>query len=315
MASSSYDFRVAAPLLDAHSWLRGRGEKSGEIVADASETEFTAAWHGSIIAPSEAPALMQFEIREAPGNASLVSVTVETELASPLDLVRDYADPLGKSMSQLKAAGDLVRDARGLTAKVAVDELPKAVRKVVRQHVAPSEVIDFAFWGSSKQTLVAFRDRILILKPGHMANATFGCRATTFYYGDITGLQVTTGWVTGIVQLSTPSYPARAADYWQSAGKAVDGGAQSPFVIPTCIPCNKECIDRWQPYLEELRKRISASKTGPTAAAAPPVAAITPAAPTTDPLDQLRRLAELHDAGVVTDQEFDTKKTEILARI
>jgi Short C-terminal domain len=315
MASSSYDFRVSAPSVEAHSWLRGRGEKSGEIVADGSETEFTAAWHGSCISPSEAPALMQFEIREAPGNASLVSVTVETELASPLDLVHDYADPLGKSMSHLKAAGDVARDARGLTAKVAIDELPKAVRKVVRQHVAPAEVIDFAFWGNSNQTLVAFRDRILILKPGHMANATFGCRATTFYYGDITGLQFTTGWVTGIVQISTPSYPAHAADYWQSAGKGVDGRAQSPFVIPTCIPCNKECINRWRPYLDELRKRISASKPGQPAAAAPAAAVRTPAAPTADPLDQLRRLAELRDSGVLTDKEFDAKKVEILARI
>lgn len=31
--------------------------------------------------------------------------------------------------------------------------------------------------------------------------------------------------------------------------------------------------------------------------------------------DQIRKLAELHDAGILTDEEFTTKKTELLARL
>lgn len=31
--------------------------------------------------------------------------------------------------------------------------------------------------------------------------------------------------------------------------------------------------------------------------------------------DQIRKLAELHDAGILTDEEFTAKKTEILARV
>jgi hypothetical protein len=47
----------------------------------------------------------------------------------------------------------------------------------------------------------------------------------------------------------------------------------------------------------------------------------TPAAPGTtspgavDPIDQLRRLGELRDAGIVTEQEFAAKKAEMLARL
>ena len=36
-------------------------------------------------------------------------------------------------------------------------------------------------------------------------------------------------------------------------------------------------------------------------------------APTRDPMDQLRKLAELRDAGVVTEAEFEAKKTELLS--
>lgn len=51
----------------------------------------------------------------------------------------------------------------------------------------------------------------------------------------------------------------------------------------------------------------------------PPAALVSPGAPapaaTADPIDQLRRLGELRDAGIVTEAEFAAKKAEILARL
>jgi Short C-terminal domain len=40
-----------------------------------------------------------------------------------------------------------------------------------------------------------------------------------------------------------------------------------------------------------------------------------PAAAAADPMEQLRKLGELRDAGVLTDSEFTTKKAELLARL
>ena len=39
------------------------------------------------------------------------------------------------------------------------------------------------------------------------------------------------------------------------------------------------------------------------------------AQPTTDPLEQLRKLGDLRAAGVLTDEEFETKKAQLLDRI
>jgi hypothetical protein len=39
------------------------------------------------------------------------------------------------------------------------------------------------------------------------------------------------------------------------------------------------------------------------------------AATTPDITDQIKKLGELHDAGVVTDDEFEAKKTELLGRL
>ena len=47
-------------------------------------------------------------------------------------------------------------------------------------------------------------------------------------------------------------------------------------------------------------------------ASTPPVAATAPVA---DPMDQLRKLGDLRDAGVLSEAEFAAKKTEILARM
>ena len=40
-----------------------------------------------------------------------------------------------------------------------------------------------------------------------------------------------------------------------------------------------------------------------------------PAAAVADPMDTLRKLAALHDSGLLTDEEFAEKRAEIIARI
>ena len=61
----------------------------------------------------------------------------------------------------------------------------------------------------------------------------------------------------------------------------------------------KEIVDR-------IRHRLSAPKE-----------AAQPAAPTTtaDPIEQLKKLGELREAGIVTDEEFEAKKAELLKRV
>ena len=52
--------------------------------------------------------------------------------------------------------------------------------------------------------------------------------------------------------------------------------------------------------------REAASETGDASAAAPA---------TSDPLDQIGKLADLHAQGILTDEEFEAKKTELLGEI
>jgi hypothetical protein len=60
-----------------------------------------------------------------------------------------------------------------------------------------------------------------------------------------------------------------------------------------------------------VRGRISGGAPSPPPVAAPPAEATA----TDSPAEQLKKLAELRDAGIVTTEEFEAKKTEILSRM
>jgi hypothetical protein len=55
--------------------------------------------------------------------------------------------------------------------------------------------------------------------------------------------------------------------------------------------------------------------TAVRAAMASPSAAVTPEASGDDVMSKLRQLAELRDAGIVTSDEFEAKKAELLSRL
>lgn len=68
--------------------------------------------------------------------------------------------------------------------------------------------------GNFNQSLVALDERILVVKTGFMAGTTFGGRVTSFHYKDITGIKVNTGLITGVIEISTPSYQATEEKDW-----------------------------------------------------------------------------------------------------
>jgi hypothetical protein len=66
--------------------------------------------------------------------------------------------------------------------------------------------------------------------------------------------------------------------------------------------------------MENRQQAAAAAAAEPQAAPAPqPAAATAPAAPAqTDRYEELKRLAELHEQGILTDEEFAAEKAKIL---
>ena len=120
--------------------------------------------------------------------------------------------------------------------------LTKKLRRLAEQHMGEGESIEFClrtsdpFWA---QAIVALDDRLLIIKPGLMAGATFGARVTSFYYRDINGIEVNTGLLSGVIEINTPSYQGtEEKDFWSIRDKNRD-----PYRVTNCLPISKLDLD------------------------------------------------------------------------
>jgi Short C-terminal domain len=93
-----------------------------------------------------------------------------------------------------------------------------------------------------------------------------------------------------------------------SAINQVQSGLTAVEIEGSGVSMTAKAVGRRDALLAAIQERRQ-RPSGPVVPAAPP----TPA--TQDPADLLKRLGELHDAGVLTDEEFQSKKAELLDRM
>ncbi len=76
--------------------------------------------------------------------------------------------------------------------------------------------------GASGQSLIAFGDRLVIIKTGLMAGASFGGKVTVFPYQDIVSIEENSGMVTAVIEVLTAAHSGeRDKSYW-SQKRATD---------------------------------------------------------------------------------------------
>jgi hypothetical protein len=169
----------------------------------------------------------------------------------------------------------------------------------------------FVLGAGSGGVLAAWEDRIAIIKTGAltslMAGALGGERATTFYLRDINALEFNSGMVSGVLEVLTASYSGQGQkDFWKGTNKGRNANANDPFTESNTLPLSKLEYNAAIAQINELRKRISEAKQGPAVTAPPPAAASLS--------NELARLAELHQTGVLDEAEFKAAKSRLLAR-
>jgi len=175
-------------------------------------------------------------------------------------------------------------------------QLSEKNQRLIQGSIDPGEAVEFFLVGASDQAIVALKDRCLVLKSGFLAGSTFGGRATSFYYPDITSIEVNTGMMNGVIEICTAGHQGSTQkDYWSSDKNS------DPFKVSNCIPIAKAQLPAFEPYLKRLRDKINASKQVSAQAAA-----------TADLTVQLEKLGELKAAGVISEDEFTQAKRRLL---
>ena len=168
---------------------------------------------------------------------------------------------------------------------------PDAV-KAVRESLAPGERVLSIVQGQFNASLIATDRRVFLYKRGFAGGAGFGRRIASWEYRYISGIQIETGPITGRLSVQGPGISDR-----------VRGGNWGDAHVLTI---ERQDYERAKWTVTLIREQM-ARQMQPVAAPAP--------AQQADMFEQLRKLGELRDAGIVTPAEFEAKKAELLSRM
>lgn len=165
--------------------------------------------------------------------------------------------------------------------------------------------------GGAAGVLAAFEDRLAIIKTGlrasFMAGSLGGERSATFHFRDITGIEYNSGIVNGVLEILTPSYSGTVhKDYWRGSTNSRNADSKDPWTLSNCLPLAKFEYKAAMSEIAQLRSKISQTKH-------PGMQSETRAQTGQSGLaDEVRKLAELRDSGVLTAEEFSAAKQRLL---
>lgn len=164
------------------------------------------------------------------------------------------------------------------------------------------EKIQFFAWGcnglSAKDYIICTDQQVIILDRD-MGGLT--ANATQLYYDDITSAQVIQNSNTGSL---TADLINTALTAWLDVADLDLSAAGATIHIANLY---KNEAERIVAIYHQMRKQLKNKSAQPAPAPA--------AAPANDPMEQLKKLNALKEAGILSDEEFAAKKAELLAKI
>ena len=152
------------------------------------------------------------------------------------------------------------------------------------------EEIVFDFKSSVGDGLKVYKDRIVITHSGVLNFFAMGIKGDkTIYYNDLTAVQFKkAGWTAGHIQFSL------------LGGRESTGGVFAASSDENTITINSNENEIAEKIVSYIQERIKEARQPKVAVAANSAA------------DEVLKLKNLLDMGVITQEEFDTKKKELL---
>jgi Short C-terminal domain len=173
------------------------------------------------------------------------------------------------------------------------DRLNDKARKAINAALEPGEQVVLAIVGESGSALVATERRVFVFKKGVTTGSMFGKQLNSWDFSNISGIEVKQGATTRAVVVQVPGV-APVTKFGRLAS-----GPNSVWEAPNSIMATKVGVDE---AIGTLR-RLIADRQRPLHAREPHGS---------DPIDQIKRLGELRDQGLLTEEEFQTKKRQLL---
>lgn len=186
-----------------------------------------------------------------------------------------------------------------------MDPLGKREQRALQGTLTEGEKVLAVAEGLSNQALVVTDRRAIIVKGGWLADMMFGGQATTFDFRSISTVSVRTSAIAAVFEITAPGVESRRANVRPSTREH----RATAYNLPNCVPVGKTQLRKFEAAAALLRAQISGPGT-PT-----PSPASSSDAGQHDVAEQIRKLASLRDDGIITADDFEAKKQELLARL
>lgn len=164
--------------------------------------------------------------------------------------------------------------------------------------IPPNEVIYVALKGAFKEYLFCTDRMVYIHKKGFMTGHTFGAGAFKMPYTNITNAEVDYHLATGYFELSSGGLQNKHLNYWDNRGNSPQ---KAPNAISITGPELKSLFDEAAHFIMRKTAEVKSRKT--TIQQPPSESSFA---------DQIRDLKCLLDDGLITPEEYDMKKRQIM---
>lgn len=171
--------------------------------------------------------------------------------------------------------------------------LPEKEAQIAQQSMTEGEQQVGWMLGLHDQLALATDRRLLIVKTGWLVGSAFGHKSTSFDYRNLTAVEIRSTMAFGFFEVSAGGMSLPNAPK----------GRQKQQEMPNIVTFAKADGKHWERFAGKVREMAGSP-------GAPQVGA-----PAPDLTDQIRKLADLRDAGVLTEEEFAAKKADLLARM
>jgi hypothetical protein len=183
-----------------------------------------------------------------------------------------------------------------------VQDLGDRGEKLLADNLSSGEEVLVKLKGSFGQALVLTDHRIYIAKWGMQAGQTFGGKCTAFEPRTVTGVQIKKHLTSALIEVLSPATQEnRKLSRW---GDQRNNAVQADNAVTFA----KNEFARFQQAVNLMRARVADAHPGMK-----PVQS--GGNGNGDIPEQIRKLGELRDSGILTNEEFEAKKAELLGRL
>jgi hypothetical protein len=188
-----------------------------------------------------------------------------------------------------------------------IEELPDRLEKELQTLLTAEEKVIIKIKGAFKQALICTTHRVIVAKGGFMTGQFFGNNVFQLPYARVAGVEVKYGLLSGYFELSAGGMQNTDKSYWSQA-KGTD-----PAKAPNCVSLNTKAMA--QKFRDATAYILDRASTSGMHAQVAPAMQEPKGGSHESILKAVSGLKDLHSAGVLTDDEFENKKRELLARM